>query len=91
VRKYSACNAPGIEKEPDVNCFPEDQTDYGSIVRNNLMKKPKYTPYCGRDRCFRRTRFDGEQFACTCGFRTSFPEAFIDTYTARWASGEKAV
>ena len=65
----------------------EDPTDYGSIVRNNLMKRPGYAPYCGGsyDKCgLPRLRWDGEQFACGCGYRTEFPADFIAEYKARW-------
>ena len=55
-----------------------------SIVRRNLLTRPHYSPYCGRvDRCpayWPRTSFDGEQFKCTCGFRTEFPADFIKFY-----------
>lgn len=63
----------------------DDQTDYGSTVRNNLMKRPGYAPYCGNDCCgFTRLRWDGAQFRCTCGYRTEFPATFISGYKARW-------
>jgi hypothetical protein len=55
-----------------------------SIVRENLMTRPGYMPYCGEDRCFRRVRFDGNQFFCTCGWRSSYEPEFIDEYKARW-------
>lgn len=59
-----------------------------SIVRENLMTKRGYTPYCGDGECrFRmpRTRFDGEQFTCICGWRSEFPADFIAAYKAKWA------
>lgn len=78
----------------------EDPVDYGSIVRNNLMKRPGYAPYCGGfvrtgsgDSDFRETicvpslrrmRWDGNQFVCACGSRTEFPDDFIAGYKARW-------
>lgn len=68
----------------------DDPVDYGSIVRNNLMKRPGYAPYCGETRCFSRTRWDGEQFGCGCGYRTGFPEAFIALYRARRAEMQAA-
>lgn len=76
-----------------------DPKRYGSTVRDNLMKRPGYAPYCmGMVRddsergfretaCtsrFRRMRWDGEQFACPCGSRTEFPEDFMELYKARW-------
>lgn len=54
-----------------------------SIVRQNLMERPDYTPYCGNVECMLRmprTHFDGEQFACHCGWRSSFESEFIDKY-----------
>ena len=45
-----------------------------SIVRSNLLTERFYTPYCGSvEKCSHgmpRTRFDGEQFACRCGWRS---------------------
>lgn len=58
-----------------------------SIVRNNLMTCPGYTPYCGDETCTRRwprTSFDGEQFKCQCGWRSDFEAEFIQQYKARW-------
>ena len=63
----------------------DDPVDYGSIVRNNLMKRPGYAPYCGETRCFSRTRWNGAQFRCGCGYRTEFPETFLALYRARRA------
>lgn len=67
----------------------DDPVDYGSIVRNNLMKRPKYTPYCGDGGCrflMPRMGFDGDQFRCMCGYRTNFPDDFMEGYKARWCS-----
>lgn len=61
-----------------------DSEDYGSQVRNNLMKRPGYTPYCGRDHCFRRLRFKDNQFSCLDGYTTEFPDEFIEMYRNRW-------
>ena len=58
-----------------------------SIVRENLMKRAGYTPYCGSFECrwrMPRTHFDGEQFVCSCGWRSEFPQDFIAKYKARW-------
>lgn len=73
----------------------DDPTDYGSIVRNNLMKRPGYAPYCMAVKAvdggyvetgcgMPRMQWDGEQFACPCGGRTQFPDDFIAGYKARW-------
>lgn len=60
-----------------------------SIVRDNLMSDPNYTPYCGAiDDCeyrMPRTRFDGEQFVCRCGWRSGFDAKFIEQYKAKHA------
>jgi hypothetical protein len=66
-----------------------DPVDYGSIVRNNLMKRPGYAPYCGSQHMVRLT-FDGAQFTCFCGYCTEFPDDFMAGYKARW-HGRKEV
>lgn len=67
-----------------------------SIIRENLLTRYGYTPYCGSPRCFLmmpRTRFNGEQFACRCGWVSGFDKDFIEkykTFTAeRLAAGDK--
>lgn len=59
-----------------------------SIVRENLMTRPGYSPYCGNHHCtggMPRTKFDGEQFECpACGFRSKFPDEFIQDYKIKW-------
>lgn len=58
-----------------------------SIVRDNLMTKPGYTPYCGNDKCrvMPRTLFNGKQFVCPrCGWVSSFEEEFINEYKKKW-------
>lgn len=59
-----------------------------SIVRDNLMTRPGYRPYCGNIRCsfdMPRTRYIAKQFQCGCGWRSSFEPEFIATYEAKWA------
>lgn len=55
-----------------------------SIVRNNLMSKPFYKPYCGSNHCSGmnpRMVFSKDQFECAaCGSRTSFEAEFIEEY-----------
>lgn len=74
-----------------------DHQDYGSTVRNNLMKVPGYTPYCGADITIcgmPRTRWDGAQFCCPhprCNFRTQIPDDFMALYKARWPDGPGGV
>ncbi len=61
-----------------------------SIVRENLMTRPGYAPYCGDAKCrfqMPRTRFDGEQFKCICGWKSELPPDFIAAYKAKWGLG----
>ena len=64
-----------------------------SIVRENLMTREGYSPYCGSNisrseigGCDNpRTNFDGEQFVCPkCGWKSEFPKDFIDRYKEKW-------
>ena len=56
-----------------------------NIVRDNLMARSGYKPYCGGDcRAMPRAQFDGEQFKCECGWRSQFSADFIAEYKARW-------
>ena len=60
-----------------------------SIVRENLMTEPNYTPYCGADRCsfnMARTKYSRskEQFVCGCGWQSAFPKDFIKRYKNKW-------
>jgi hypothetical protein len=60
-----------------------------SIVRDNLMTREGYTPYCGDPDCFLRmprTTFKRGQFECRCGWRSGFDPDFIAKYEAKWAS-----
>lgn len=57
------------------------------IVRNNLLTRKGYTPYCGNgwNECgyrLPRMTFDGEQFKCKCAYRTNFEPEFIEQYKA---------
>ena len=63
-----------------------------STVRDNLMSRQGYTPYCGNIECRRgmpRTRFNGQQFVCGCGWCSSFEAEFIAAYKAKWAMPNK--
>lgn len=54
-----------------------------SVVRRNLMEQEGYSPYCGNDKCghvWPRTKFDGDQFRCRCGWVSQFPDDFIAEY-----------
>lgn len=64
------------------------------IVRENLMTREGYSPYCGSNEprppfgkgCDNpRTIFNGEQFYCPkCSFVTEFPKEFILEYKKHW-------
>jgi hypothetical protein len=59
-----------------------------STVRQNLLTRLGYTPYCGGERCYLRwprTTFNGSQFACRCGWRSRFEPDFIEQYKAAQA------
>lgn len=63
-----------------------------SIVRENLLTRPGYSPYCGSDKCTRsnpRTQFNGYHFVCACGWRSQFPKEFTERYVAFRASNWK--
>lgn len=56
-----------------------------SIVRNNMLTRQGYVPYCGAAKCrfvWPRARFDGEQMTCRCGWKSSFEPEFIEKYKA---------
>jgi hypothetical protein len=66
-----------------------------SIVKDNLMSRKGYTPYCGSELCkprtssspdrWPRTKFNGEQFECPkCGWISCFPIQFIKEYIIKW-------
>lgn len=62
-----------------------------TIVRENLMTRHYYTPYCGSRYCRAnnpRTYWDGdkEQFCCpSCNWSSAFPKDFIDRYKEKWS------
>ena len=61
----------------------------GSLVRNNLMNRQNYTPYCLNCETLVRTRFNGSQFECGgCGWVSSFEDEFIAGYKERWQIDE---
>lgn len=58
-----------------------------SIVRENLLTRAGYTPYCGGAKCptMPRTSWTGSQFRCgQCGWVSQFPADFINEYKAAW-------
>jgi hypothetical protein len=60
-----------------------------SLVRENLMTRQGYSPYCGNDNCKKmpRTSFTGFQFKCGwCGWESKFPLCFIIKYKNNWNS-----
>lgn len=59
-----------------------------SIVRSNLLSQHHYAPYCGKDYCgarWPRMVFNGHQFQCACGYKTTFEPEFIEQYKAAQA------
>ena len=51
------------------------------------MTQKGYSPYCGAEKCFYtwpRSTFDGKQFTCKCGWRSSFEPEFILEYKSKW-------
>ena len=58
-----------------------------SIVRDNLMNREGYEPYCGNQFCalgMPRAHFIGGQFKCGCGWKSSFEPEFIEAFKAKW-------
>ncbi|PMQ10340.1 hypothetical protein PseAD21_16990 [Pseudomonas sp. AD21] len=57
-----------------------------SHIEQNLLTKPGYSPYCGADACmvWARTRWNGSQFQCQCGWTTWLCADFIAAYKAKW-------
>jgi hypothetical protein len=59
-----------------------------SIVRDNLMTRPGYSPYCGNVDCnglMPRTGWTGAQFRRpSCAWVSAFPDDFIAEYKAKW-------
>lgn len=64
-----------------------------SLIRNNLMTRPGYTPYCGNNisrhekgGCDNpKTIFKDDQFHCIiCGWVSEFPKDFITRYKEHW-------
>lgn len=68
--------------------------NYFSIIQQNLLTVPHYSPYCGSADCktVPRTVFDGEQFKCPlCGWRSRFEPEFIADYKKRWEDKSKVL
>lgn len=60
-----------------------------SIVRQNLLTRRGYAPYCGAERCpqgWPRAPFNGQQFECRCGWQSYFEPEFIAQYKAAQAA-----
>jgi len=63
-----------------------------SIVRENLMNRKGYAPYCGSLSCIHhwpRARYVSGQFQCACGWRSDFEQDFIQKYEAKWATNDR--
>ena len=79
-----------------LQCITTKLTKTMSIIRDNLMTQPNYTPYCGNDKSILdnpspigcdnpRTFFNGKQFQCPqCTWVSSFDEEFITKYKTKW-------
>lgn len=68
----------------------EKQSKEETIVRENLMNEEGYTPYCGSEKCFLnnpRTEWNHYyyQFTCKCGWKSKFPQDFINRYILKWS------
>jgi hypothetical protein len=66
-----------------------------SQVRENLMSRAGYSPYCGggisgdTSCSMPRTSWNGQQFRCgQCGWVSAFPADFIAEYRAKWNLSE---
>jgi hypothetical protein len=66
-----------------------------TIIRNNLMEREGYSPYCGDELCkprksyrydrWPRTIFNGKQFKCpNCGWISTIDPEFIERYKNKW-------
>jgi hypothetical protein len=57
-----------------------------TIIRENLMIKKDYSPYCGNScKTMPRIVFNGKQFICPhCRWISSFPKEFILKYKLKW-------
>jgi len=54
-----------------------------NVVRSNMIEDKNYVPYCGAKNCHYgmiRTKWNGEQMECLCGWESEFPKDFIDRY-----------
>lgn len=53
-----------------------------SVIRDNLLSQPGYSPYCGNWDCdMPRTFWNGTQFECpACQWKSAFDDAFIQKY-----------
>ncbi len=58
-----------------------------NCVRQNPLTLAGYVPYCGAQECphdWPRSRWDGSQFRCDCGWRSTLPASFVAEYRAKW-------
>jgi hypothetical protein len=68
----------------------QEQMNENSIVRENLITEVNYTPYCGSDSCtyrMPRAKWNSKlnQFSCSCGWVSEFPDDFIKRYKEKWS------
>jgi hypothetical protein len=68
----------------------KDENGDFSIVRDNLMNREGYEPYCGAgafcSKGMPRAKWDfkRDQFVCGCGWISKFHKNFIERYKKRW-------
>ena len=101
IQSVNRTNRP--QKKVDFKIL--DSKDYGSTVRNNLMKQEGYAPYCmgvvrdDSEKGFHETScatamnrmvWNGQQFDCGCGSVTEFEDDFIQAYKDRWGDKERS-
>lgn len=66
---------------------PRVDRQRNTIIRDNLMSREGYSPYCPNTRCsiMERTAWNGHQFKChRCGWESRFEDEFIAEYKERW-------
>ena len=58
-----------------------------SVIKENLMSRKGYTPYCGDLLCRLMPRtviIDGQFYCPACAWESDFDEKFIEEYLAKW-------
>jgi hypothetical protein len=56
-----------------------------TLIRQNLMDRENYSPYCMDCSTMARTFWNGSQFECSCcGWVSEFPSDFIERFKVKW-------